>query len=52
MTPGAWVGAVFSTKEGQVTKSISQQKWDKAKGMILELIVEAAGDLDHKYLYK
>jgi hypothetical protein len=45
-SPGAWAGAVFSTKDGKVTK------WDKGKAMILELIDEAAGNPNHQYLYK
>jgi hypothetical protein len=51
-SPGAWAGAVFSTKDGKITKSISQGKWDKAKAMIKELINEADGDPRHEYSYK
>jgi hypothetical protein len=51
-TPGAWAGAVFATKDGKVTKSISQEKWDKARAMIQELIDEADGDPSHEFGYK
>jgi hypothetical protein len=36
-TPGAWAGAVFETSPNSVSVSISQDKWDKAKGILLEL---------------
>jgi hypothetical protein len=51
-TPGAWAGAVFATKNDKVTKSISQEKWDKAKAMIQELIDEAEDDPSHEFCYK
>ena len=51
-TPGAWAGAVFATKDGKVTKSISQDKWDKAKGMIQGLIDKAKNDPYHEFGYK
>jgi hypothetical protein len=51
-SPGAWAGAVFSTAKGKVTKSVTQEKWDKAKRMIEELTEEAGGNVDHKFSYK
>lgn len=37
-TPGAWAGAVFATTEDTVTKTVTQEKWDKARGIINTLI--------------
>jgi hypothetical protein len=51
-SPGAWAGAVFLTKDGKVTKSVTQEKWDKAKGMVEELTKEADGRPNHEYCYK
>jgi hypothetical protein len=51
-SPGAWAGAVFSTKDGKVTKSVTQEKWDKAKSNVRELIDESHGNPDHEFVYK
>jgi DNA-binding transcriptional regulator GbsR (MarR family) len=51
-SPGACAGGVFCTKDGKITKSILQEKWDKAKAMIKELIDEANNNPTHEYLYK
>ena len=34
---GAWAGAIFSTTGGEITQTVSQVKWDKARAYILEL---------------
>jgi hypothetical protein len=34
-TPGPWVGSIVHTDRGQVEVSVSQERWDKAKNMIL-----------------
>ena len=52
LTPGAWAGAVFATKDSKVTKSVTKEKWTKAKKMISELLEEAGDDTQHKYCYK
>jgi hypothetical protein len=52
-TPGAWAGAVVSTDGEGVYVSASQEKWDKAKGMIDATMAEskdADGWLDRKLL--
>lgn len=36
-TPGAWAGAVFATTDDTVTKTVTQDKWDKAKKIITSL---------------
>lgn len=36
-TPGAWAGAVFATTEDTVTKTVTKEKWDKAKNIINDL---------------
>jgi hypothetical protein len=51
-SPGAWAGAVFSTKDRKVTKSVTQEKWTKAQKMIEELLTEAGGNKDHEFSYK
>jgi hypothetical protein len=52
-TPGAWAGAVFSTQELRVEKSVSQAKWDKAKGLVSELLIQAVGnEAEHEFCYK
>lgn len=37
-TPGAWAGAVLQTSDNSVTVSVSQDKWNKAKGIVRDLI--------------
>jgi hypothetical protein len=51
-SPGAWAGAVFSTKDSRVTKLVTQEKWTKAKLMVKELLEEANGSKRHKFSYK
>jgi hypothetical protein len=51
-SPGAWAGAVFSTKDSQVTQSVTQEKWTKAKLMIQEMISAAGGNESHEFSYK
>jgi hypothetical protein len=36
-TPGAWIGSVLWTDEGQVQLLISQDKWEKTKGLLAEV---------------
>jgi hypothetical protein len=36
-TPGAWIGSVLRTDEGQVRLLISQDKWEKTKGLLFEV---------------
>jgi hypothetical protein len=36
-SPGAWAGKIFETTESSVTKTISIDKWEKAKGLVKEL---------------
>jgi hypothetical protein len=35
--PGAWAGGVFKTTDKNVTCMVTQEKWDKARGMIAAL---------------
>jgi hypothetical protein len=44
-TPGAWAGGVFQTSSTSICVSVSQDKWDKAKGLInsLRSEIEAGG---------
>jgi hypothetical protein len=52
-TPGAWAGTVISTDGIGVYVTVSQEKWDKSKGMIQAMIdemKEREGWLDHKML--
>jgi hypothetical protein len=50
--PGAWAGSVFSTKDSKVTKSATKEKWNKAKGLVRELIELAGHDEGHTFNYK
>ena len=34
----AWAGTIFPTSENNVTPAVSQDKWDKAKRMLKELL--------------
>ena len=52
LSPGAWAGGVFSTKDQKVTKSVMQEKWDKGKRLIDELISESNLDPMHNFSYK
>jgi hypothetical protein len=52
LTPGAWAGGVFSTKDKKVTKSVTQEKWDKGKRLIHELISESNLNPLHDFSYK
>jgi len=49
-TPGAWAGAVVSTGAHGVGVSCSQEKWDKAKGMLHDIQAELSST--GKLLYK
>jgi len=33
-TPGAWAGSIVSTLDGTVSLTVSQERWNKAKGML------------------
>jgi hypothetical protein len=37
-TPGAWTGSVLCTDEGQVRLLISKDKWEKTKGLLVEML--------------
>lgn len=53
-TPGAWAGIVaIASKEG-IYVSVTQDKWDKARGLLQELNqeLETQGVLNHKALEK
>jgi hypothetical protein len=36
MTPGAWAGSLLRSDDGQVRILLAQEKWDKAKRLIME----------------
>lgn len=36
-TPGAWAGAVFATTDDTVTKTVTHDKWEKARTIIASL---------------
>ena len=36
-TPGAWAGGIIRSVDNEVRVMISQEKWDKAKGLLVEL---------------
>jgi hypothetical protein len=45
-TPGAWAGSVFKTSADSVCKLVSQEKWDKAKGLVSNLYSQWKRDGD------
>jgi hypothetical protein len=51
---GAWAGAIMSTDKGRITKTTSQEKWDKAKSYIKSILKDYSLDenptLDYKLL--
>ena len=52
-TPGAWAGTVISTDGDGVFVTVLQEKWDKAKRMVLDTMAEmeaGQGWVDHKAL--
>lgn len=52
-TPGDWAGSVFATSEDTVTKTVTQEKWDKAKGIISTLNTKITeGGANAKLVYK
>lgn len=36
-TPGAWAGAVFATTDDKVTKTVTEDKWNKAQNIVKSL---------------
>ena len=51
-TPGAWAGSVVIANERGVAVKVTQEKWDKAKGVVQELkdMRTQGADLDRKRL--
>jgi hypothetical protein len=49
---GAWAGAIFATDNGKVTQTVSQEKWEKGKGQILELQESLESDPKGELNYK
>jgi hypothetical protein len=53
LEPGAWAGAIFRVYRKEITKTVSQPKWDKAKAIVVELDEELSlhdGLMDYKRL--
>ena len=52
-TPGAWAGTVIATDGESVFLTVSQEKWDKGRLMVMESLDELENDLgwiNHKIL--
>jgi len=51
-TPGPWAGSVVSLHEGVITISVTQDRWDKAKKIILWLqeVMASSEGIKHKTL--
>lgn len=51
---GPWAGTIYSTKDQQISKTVSQAKWDKAKGYValLKEMGQAKEGADYKILEK
>lgn len=51
--PGAWAGSVFATTENMVTKTVTQEKWEKAQGIVASLNKQVFdGGVDARIGYK
>lgn len=54
--PGAWAGALFRIHPDEITKSVTQEKWDKARQILAELLAkcfdseDSRPELNHKDL--
>jgi hypothetical protein len=53
--PGAWAGCVFQISPDKVAKTVTQEKWDKARAIVHDIAEKVLGDgpipdLDHKEL--
>jgi hypothetical protein len=51
-TPGAWAGSIFTTTENTVLQSISQEKWDKVKAQLKELLEVFLSSVSPLFNYK
>ena len=49
---GAWAGAIFSTSNGKITQTVSQEKWDKGRAQIQKLSEQFKRDPDLTFDYK
>jgi hypothetical protein len=49
---GAWAGAIMNTAGGRITKTVSQEKWDKAKGYINTILEAYSGSEEPTLNYK
>jgi hypothetical protein len=52
---GAWAGCVFQISPSKIGKTVTQEKWDKARGIALSIAEKVLGDgpiqdSDHKLL--
>jgi hypothetical protein len=52
---GAWAGCVYQISPSKIGKTVTQEKWDKARGIVLSIAEKVLGDgpmqdLDHKLL--
>jgi hypothetical protein len=47
LEPGAWAGAIFRVYLKEITKTIRQAKWDKAKAIVSELDEELSQHEGH-----
>ena len=46
--PGAWSGAVISSDDGKVTKSVTQERWEKVQSKIRWIAKEIG--IDDKFM--
>ena len=49
---GPWAGTVFNTSQGQISKTVTQTKWEKGKGLVCELMNEYKIDPEVKFEFK
>ena len=45
---GAWTGTIFKVEPSQITKSVSQEKWDRGRAMIQGLLSEVELSSDRR----
>lgn len=49
---GPWTGTIFNTKGGEITKTVSETKWEKGQDYVMFLVDTLQGDPKAKLEYK
>ena len=49
---GPWAGTVFNTENGEISKTVTQTKWEKGKALVQELLDEITANPDTDFEFK